>query len=129
MIITQLLPLIRDCAFEVRRHLSPGYLESVYRRALVIELKERGLSVAEELPICVDYKGHNVGDFRADIVVDNQAIIELKAVREINRNHSMQLVNYLTSTGIDHGFLINSGADDYRIIHKTRVYERQSVDR
>lgn len=128
MIITQLLPLIRDCAYEVRKHLSPGYLESVYQRALAIELKERGLSVAEEVPICVNYKGYNVGDFRADIVVDNQVIIELKAVKELNRHHSVQLVNYLTTTCLDHGFLINYGAEDYRIIHKTRIYERQSAE-
>lgn len=126
MTVTQLLPLIRDCAFEVRKHLAPGYLESVYRRALAIELMERGLNVREEVPLSVNYKGHSAGDFRADIIVDNQVIIELKAVAELNRNHSMQLVNYLSTTGIDHGFLINYGAEDYRIIHKTRLYERKS---
>lgn len=124
MNIAQLLPLVRDCAFEVRKHLAPGYLESVYRKALAIELRSKGLDVVEEMSINVSYKGYNVGDFRADIVVDNQVIVELKAVKELTRNHSIQLVNYLTATGLDHGFLINYGDEDYRIIHRTRIYDK-----
>ena len=66
----------------------------------------------------------HVGDFRADIIVEGKVIIELKAISELNKSHHIQLVNYLTATRIDDGFLINYGAEDYRIIHKTRLFDR-----
>lgn len=124
MNIENLLLLVKDCAFEVRKNLAQGYLESVYRRALMVELQSRGLSAREEVPLRVDYKGFSVGDFRADIIVENMVIVELKAVSELAPIHEIQLVNYLTTTGLDHGFLVNYGGDKYRIIHKTRVYEQ-----
>lgn len=117
-----LLQTIKDAAFEVRRNLAPGYLESVYQNALLVELQLRGLRAQKEVGIAVDYKGVAVGEFRADILVENSVIIELKAVRELNPIHEMQLVNYLVATGIDHGYLINYGGENYRIIHKTRIY-------
>ena len=124
MNIENLLLLVKDCAFEVRKNLAQGYLESVYRRALMVELQSRGISAREEVPLSVDYKGFSVGDFRADIIVEDMVIVELKAVSELAPIHEIQLVNYLTTTGIDHGFLVNYGGDKYRIIHKTRVYEQ-----
>jgi len=121
---TDLLNIIKDCAYEVRKNLAQGYLESVYRRALMIELKAQGLKAMEEMPISVCYKGTSIGEFRADVVVEDKVIIELKAVREVSPVHEIQLVNYLTTTGIDHGFLINYGGPQYRIIYKTRLYEK-----
>lgn len=123
MNIEELLEEIRDAAYEVRLHLSPGYLESVYQNALVIELRKRGLTAFPEFEIPVAYKGMNVGVFKADILVNNAVIIELKAVRELNVLHESQLVNYLTSTNIDYGFLINYGGEKFRIIKKTRIYK------
>lgn len=121
---TDLLSIIKDCAFEVRKELAPGYLESIYNKALAIELRSHGLNIEEESPIRVNYKGYHVGDFRADIIVEGKVIIELKAISELNKSHHIQLVNYLTATRIDDGFLINYGAEDYRIIHKTRLFDR-----
>lgn len=118
-----LLQKIKDAAFEVRKHLAPGYLESVYQNALVIELQLQGLTALKEVAIPVFYKEVQVGDFRADILVNNCVILELKAVREINPIHEAQLVNYLIATGIDYGFLINYGGEKYRIIRKTRIYQ------
>ena len=66
------------------------------------------------------YKQRIVGDFRADLLVSNSVIIELKAVKEITPIHEAQLVNYLTATGLDYGYIINYGGDKYRIILKTR---------
>lgn len=123
-----LINVVRECAYEVRKHLRAGFLESVYRKALVIELKAKGLTVSEEVPINVNYKGYNVGDFRADIVVDNKLIIELKAIKELSRVHDMQLVNYLTATGIDDGMLINYGGDDFRCVYKTRLYNPKNYN-
>lgn len=122
MEIEKILQIIKEAAFEVRLQLAPGYLESVYQNALVWELRSRGLTAEKEISIPVRYKNHIVGDFRADILVNDSIIIELKAVREINPIHEAQLVNYLVATGIDYGYLINYGGDKYRIIRKTRIY-------
>ena len=115
------MQLIKDAAYEVRLHLAPGFLESVYQNALQVELRDRGLSAEKEVPIPVMYKQRIVGDFRADLLVSNSVIIELKAVKEITPIHEAQLVNYLTATGLDYGYIINYGGDKYRIILKTRL--------
>ncbi|MDE6809942.1 MAG: GxxExxY protein [Muribaculaceae bacterium] len=119
---TRLFQIIKDAAFEVRKHLYAGYLESVYQNALAVELKKRGLSVSKEIDIPVYYKDEIIGNFRADLVVENSIILEIKAVKELNIIHEAQLVNYLTATGLDYGFLINYGGEKYRIIFKTRIY-------
>lgn len=122
MNIDLLLKTIKEAAFEVRRHLSPGFLESVYQNALIKELQDRGLKAQKEVPIPVKYKGIVVGEFRADILVESTVIIEVKSVRELHMAHEAQLVNYLTATGLDYGYLINYGSETYRIIRKTRLY-------
>lgn len=121
--IRELIEIIKESAFEVRKRLSGGFLESVYRNALMIEFQERGIKAETEEPIHVIYKGRIVGEFRADILVEDKIIVELKAVSEINKIHELQLVNYLTATGIDYGLLINYG-DNYRFLIKQRIYKR-----
>ena len=79
MNIEELIKLIINKAYEVRSHLVAGYLESVYKKALLIELREAGLKVEDEVEMPVRYKGHIIGDFRADIVVEGCVIIELKS--------------------------------------------------
>lgn len=123
MEINRLLLEIKEAAYEVRKALAPGYLESVYQNALIYELRTRNIMAEKEVPIAVFYRDVQVGDFRADILVDNQVIIELKACRELNPIHEAQLVNYLISTGLDYGYLINYGGEAYRIIKKTRIYQ------
>lgn len=118
-----LLKIIKEAAFEVRLNLAPGYLESVYKKALLVELRNRGLLAEEEVAIAVSYKGVTVGDFRADILVEKSVILELKAVREIAPVHEAQLVNYLIATGIDYGYLINYGGEKFRIALKSRIYK------
>ncbi|MDE6428217.1 MAG: GxxExxY protein [Muribaculaceae bacterium] len=125
MNIKELINTIYAAAFEVREHLKTGYLESVYQNALAIELKSRGLNIELEVPISVKYKGYTVGSFRADIIVNNEVILELKSVSEILPVHEAQLVNYLTATGINHGILINYG-ENYAFRHKTRLYRKFS---
>ena len=119
---TYLLKIIKDAAYEVRLNLGYGYLESVYQNALMIELRNRGIYAEKEVAIPVWYKGEQVGDFRADILVEKRIILELKAVRELNPIHEAQLVNYLVATGLDYGYLINYGGDKFRIALKTRIY-------
>ncbi len=119
----RLIKLIINTAYEVRNHLVAGYLESVYKKALLLELKDAGLKVEDEVELPVLYKGHVIGDFRADIIVEECVIIELKAVAHLLPAHEIQLVNYLTIAEIDNGLLINFGAAErLEIERKYRVY-------
>jgi hypothetical protein len=119
----RLIKLIINTAYEVRSHLVAGYLESVYKKALLLELEDAGLKVEDEVELPVLYKGHVIGDFRADIIVEECVIIELKAVAHLLPAHEIQLVNYLTIAEIDNGLLINFGAAErLEIKCKYRVY-------
>ena len=81
------------------------------------------MNVETEVPIKVYYKDHVVGDYRADLIVEKKMIVELKAVSTILPIHEVQLVNYLTATGIDSGMLINFGSDIIEIRYRTRIYK------
>ena len=118
----ELCDIIVECAKAVRSQLTPGYEEKIYKNAMLIELRERGIPVEREVPFQVYYKTHIIGDYRADLIVDRKVIIELKAVNALNPIHSIQLVNYLTATGINDGLLINFGAEKLEIRHKDRIY-------
>ena len=123
MSIEELIKLVINKTYEVWSHLVAGYLESVYKKALLIELREAGLEVEDEVELPVLYKGHVIGDFRADIIVEGSVIIELKAVAHLLPAHEIQLVNYLTIAKIDNGLLINFGAAErLEIKRKYRVY-------
>jgi GxxExxY protein len=104
-----------SAAIMVHRELGPGLLESVYELALVHELTSRGLSVARQAPISVSYKSLVFADaFRADLVVENQVILELKSVEQLNNVHRKQLLTYLRLSGLKLGYLFNFGADVMR---------------
>lgn len=122
MEIESLIKVVIQCAYNVRTHLAAGFLESVYQKALVIELKEKGINAETEFPISVYYKNIIVGEFRADIIVEKKVIIELKAVQYLIPIHETQLVNYLTATNTDHGLLINFGGERIEIKRKFRKY-------
>ena len=107
MDINEITYQIRGAVFEVSRILSSGFLEKVYEKALLIELMLRGLRAESQVPIRVSYKGEAVGEYFADIVVEGQVIIELKAVEQIQKIHEAQLLNYLKATGYKIGLLIN----------------------
>ena len=96
-------------AYKVHNTLGFGFLEKVYQNALLIELAKREIKADSEKPIKVFYNGKMVGDYVADVVVDDKVILELKAVKELNDIHEVQLVNYLKATGIEVGLLINFG--------------------
>ncbi len=97
------------CAFEVINELGAGFLESVYENALLWALQQKGLSAISQYPIKVTFRGHCVGDFYADIFVEEKVIVELKAVKAIAPEHQAQIINYLNATGIEVGLLINFG--------------------
>ena len=101
-------------AFEVYKKLGYGFLEKVYERALVVELKERSINFEVQKPIKIFYKGQNIGDYVADLLVDEKVIVELKVEKEYNPRHEAQLINYLKATGLKVGLLINFGHDKCR---------------
>jgi GxxExxY protein len=108
--------------YDVYNELGHGFLESVHEEALAIALLEAGLKVERQVPIAVWFRGRRVGDFRADIVVDGQVLLELKAARTIDQAHEKQLLNYLRATDIEVGLLLNFGV---RPEFRRLVYENQ----
>jgi GxxExxY protein len=113
---------IIGCAMNVHSALGPGFLESVYQNALRHELQKAGLEVECEKKIQVTYDGVTVGDFVADMLINAHVLIENKAVQALATAHEVQLVNYLTATGIDIGLLLNFGAARLEFKRKARVY-------
>jgi len=90
-------------AYNVHNELGHGFLEKVYKKALAVELEEAGLNYKLEIPLQVTYHKRIVGEYFADIVVDDKIILEIKAVSKIEPVHEVQLVNYLKATGINVG--------------------------
>ena len=105
-----LIRIIMDSAITVKRTLGEGFLESVYQNALIYELQAQGISCEKEKNLTVYYRGQIAGTYRADIVVDNRIILEIKTCEEIARAHEYQLVNYLRATNIEDGLIINFGS-------------------
>jgi GxxExxY protein len=100
---------VLGCAFAVINELGAGFLESVYENALLLALRQKGLSAVAQYPIKVKFRGECVGDFYADVLVEGKVLIELKAVKAIAPEHQAQIINFLNATGIEVGLLINFG--------------------
>ena len=124
MDVEDLIKAVMDCAVNIRRQLGLGYLESVYKNAMQVELRKNGLLYEVEKPINVYYDGVMVGEFKADIIVENLLILELKAVNSLHIAHEVQLVNYLAATGINDGLLINFGSEQLQFKRKYRIYRK-----
>lgn len=114
--------------YKVYNTLGFGFLEKVYENALSVELRRSGFVVAQQQPLRVYYEGELVGDYYADVVVDNTVIIELKAAEAITEAHEAQLLNYLKATEIEVGLLLNFGPKPE---FKRKVYanERKKIGR
>ncbi len=105
----ELTKKIIRCFYNVYDTLGYGFLESVYEKALMVEFENNNIKAETQKEIKVMYKDRIVGDFRADILVEDKVIIELKAVSKLMPIHEVQVVNYLKSTGIKIGLLVNFG--------------------
>jgi len=105
----EITQVVIGCAFEVMKELGAGFLESVYEKALLLVLRQKELSAVAQHPIKVKFRGETVGEFFADLLVENQVVVELKAVKAIAPEHQAQVINYLNATGIEVGLLINFG--------------------
>ena len=118
----QLTEKIIGCAMTVHGTLGPGFLEVVYQNAFAHELRKAGLAVECERRVQVCYDSVVVGEFIADMLVENLLLIENKAVQSLIPAHEVQLVNYLTATGIEIGLLLNFGSQRLEFKRKTRSY-------
>jgi GxxExxY protein len=113
---------IIGCAMKVHTTLGPGFLESVYQKALAHELSNAGFKAEYQGRVTVRYDGVVVGDFLADFIVEDKIMLELKANQMLVPANEVQLVNYLTATGIEIGLLLNFGAERLEFRRKTRTY-------
>ena len=121
----QIIKEVIHCAYVVRYNLGEGFLESVYQNAMMIELSKLGLHVEKEKQINVYYVDDTlIGVFKADILVEDFLILELKTVAELTNAHEMQLVNYLKGTRIDDGLLINFYGKKVQVKRKFREFQR-----
>ena len=107
MDINEITYAINGAVFEVNKILGPGFLEKVYENALLVELKKRGLKAESQVPISVTYKSFSVGEYIADLFIEDKIIVELKTVDNLDKIHEAQLLNYLKATGITVGLLVN----------------------
>jgi GxxExxY protein len=131
---SELTDKILNVFYEVYNELGYGFLESVYQKSMVIALKDAGLTVTSEIAIPVWFRSHNVGDFRADVVINNAVLLELKSARTLEPVHESQTLNYLRATELEIALLLNFGprpqvrrlafANDRK---KISVYQRSSA--
>jgi GxxExxY protein len=96
--------------YDVYNELGHGFLESVYEESMAIALREAGHHVIQQAPVSVHFRGQVVGDFRADLLANDEVIVELKAARAIESAHEAQLMNYLRATRMEVGLLMNFGS-------------------
>ncbi|MFN2507806.1 MAG: GxxExxY protein [Chthoniobacterales bacterium] len=117
-------------AMKVHRALGPGFLESVYRNAFAFELRRAGFSVDIDKHITVRYENVIVGDFVADLIVEDTLLLELKAIACLSKADEVQLVNYLTATNHQFGLLLNFGAQSlqFKRKHRRQIMDPASVD-
>ena len=121
MLHKELTEKVIGCAYKVYNTMGFGYEESVYEKCLMIEFRKAGIRAQEQMPINVFYEGELVGQFRADALVEDTLIVELKSVRTMPTAYEQQLVNYLVATKKDVGLLINFGETKVEVKRKTRL--------
>ncbi len=95
--------------FDLHTELGYGFLEKVYENSLAILLRERGMKIQQQVPIHVCFRGQVVGEYIADMLVNDVVMLELKAVNKINEDHAAQLLNYLKATDVEIGLVLNFG--------------------
>ncbi|MGR3293882.1 MAG: GxxExxY protein [Candidatus Scalindua sp.] len=111
------------CAYHVYNKMGFGFLESVYEKCMLIELRKAGLDAESQKPITVYYENEIVGEFVADIIVNDIVILELKSIRRIINAHEVQLVNYLVATGKPVGLILDFGESKVEIKRKIKDLE------
>lgn len=120
-----LTEMVLGCCFDVMNELGVGFLESVYKKSLMILTQKKGLNVRQEVPFEVFFQGEKVGHYFADIIIENKVIVELKCCKNLLPEHQAQLINYLKAAKIPVGLLVNFG--QYRIEYKRLYPNHQSI--
>lgn len=123
---------IIGCCFEVMKDLGAGFLENVYKNALFIAMKQKGLNVSSEQQFEVIFRNHKVGRYVADLIVENAIVVELKCCTALLSEHKAQVINYLKASGIAVGLLVNFGQHklEYkRLHHPDRLDETEKLRR
>ena len=123
-----LTKLVIGEAMYVHRSLGPGFLESIYHNALSLRWKKAGLKIESQRPLPVFFEGEIIGDFFADIIVENRLVLELKALSAVCAAHEVQLVNYPTATKIETGLLLNFGAKSLEVKRKCRTLHSPALN-
>ena len=112
---------IIGCAYNVFNTLGFGFLESIYKKAMIVEFKKLGIAFEVEKPLKVYYEDHVIGNFYIDLFVEKNIVVELKSVQKMLKEHEVQLVNYLNGMKLDFGLLINFGPKGVDIKRKHRL--------
>ena len=123
LLYEELTGVILESCFEVSNELGAGFLESVYQNAALIALRQKGLKVQPQVPLYVHFRGETVGNFFADIFVEDKVILEIKAVSGLTPEHMAQVINYLKATGIEVGLLVNFGRPklEYKRLERNKI--------
>lgn len=119
---SELTDKVLKAFYKVYNTLGYGFAERVYENALAIELKKLGLEVEKQMNITVYYEGETVGEYMADVVVNDSVILELKAVRTLTDEHEAQLLNYLKATPVEVGLLLNFGVKPE---HRRKIFDNE----
>ena len=123
MSLDQITYNIIGCALNVHKILGCGFQELIYQRALAIEFKDAGISFAREFTMLIHYKGEIIGERRVDFFVEDQVMVELKAISAIEPVHKTQAINYLEAYNIKYGLLINFGTPkmEYHRVYNSKL--------
>ena len=121
----ELIKKVIGAAYKVHNTLGAGFLEKIYEKSLIIELQKIGIKSDRQFPVPVYYDDIQVGDYYADLFIENCLVVELKAVENLSVAHEKQLVNYLSATKIDDGLLINFGSS-VQVKRKYRTYKKST---
>ncbi|MCD5383308.1 GxxExxY protein [candidate division WOR-3 bacterium] len=114
---------IIGCAYRAYNNLGFGFLEKVYKKAMIIELKKEGLHIVEESKIEVHYEGGVIGEYYVDLLVEDKVIVELKSTKDLSETYEKQLINYLKATSMEVGLLINFGEKGVEV--RRKIYDNK----
>lgn len=128
MLYEDITKKILEACFEVSNELGIGYLESVYEKALLIALRQKGLNAKNQVPLQVKFRDEVVGEFFVDILVENKVLVELKVSNGLSKENYAQTINYLKATGIEVGLLINFGSPKIEYRRFTNNFTEHQVN-
>lgn len=124
---SNLSEIVIECGFVVSNLLGTGFLESVYENALCVELEKQGIQFQQQKQLKVIYKTHVVGNFVADLVIENKLLLELKTVCQLAQSHRAQAMNYLKATGLPVALLLNFGTPKLGVQRIVNQYNETEV--